>query len=503
MDSAFGGFKTPLQRERKLRRWKQQQVIDRIKQLAHERGYRNTLDGFEVNALSRLENGRIGRPRDPLPELFAGLYDLPEEVLFPTHGSVWDAAVRVGNQGLGGLSLPSLIAAVDGIWAKLEALSAVLHLDPDMLRRQFLQLLAATGGGALLSPNGASERRLAERAWITALAQESAQFGRRMEAAEVGSVTPEQLERQVERLARDFLTQPAVPVVAELGYLRDQTFGLLEGHRYPHQWADLNVIAAKLCGLLATASSDRFGCYDAAANHLRTAWLCADKAGHSELKAWVLGIRSTVDFWLGNYQQAADRASEGRQYVSRGTELVRLGSLEARARGSLGDRNGVQEAVQLAASARETLDDADEARHIGIFAFPIANQVRCAGNAHMWLSDPRSIETARHELEEALRLFEAGIPHQSYAHIAVTRVDLTIVDLRLGQLDTAAATMQPVLGLPTDRRLAGVVRRSGELRRQLAAPQYRRASLARELGQAVEGFCASSVTRQLAGSTVR
>jgi hypothetical protein len=289
-----------------------------------------------------------------------------------------------------------------------------------------------------------------------------------MEAAEVGSVTPEQLERQVERLARDFLTQSAVPVVAELGYLRDQTFGLLEGHRYPHQWADLNVIAAKLCGLLATASSDRFGCYDAAAHHLRTAWLCADKAGHSELKAWVLGIRSTVDFWLGNYQQAADRASEGHQYVSRGTELVRLGSLEARARGSLGDRNGVQEAVQLAASARETLDDADEARHIGIFAFPIANQVRCAGNAHMWLSDPRSIETARHELEEALRLFEAGIPHQSYAHIAVTRVDLTIVDLRLGQLDTAAATMQPVLELPTDRRLAGVVRRSGELRRQLA-----------------------------------
>jgi transcriptional regulator with XRE-family HTH domain len=465
MDSAFGGFKTPLQRERKLRRWKQQQVIDRIKQLAHERGYRNTLDGFEVNALSRLENGRIGRPRDPLPELFARLYELPEEVLFPIHGSVWDAAVRVGNQGLGGLSLPSLIEAVDGIWAKLEALSAVLHLDPDMLRRQFLQLLAATGGGALLSPNGASERRLAERAWITALAQESAQFGRRMENAE--------------------------------------TFGLLKGHRYPHQWADLNVIAAKLCGLLATASSDRFGCYDAAANHLRTAWLCADKAGHSELKAWVLGIRSTVDFWLGNYQQAADRASEGRQYATRGTELVRLGSLEARARGSLGDRNGVQEAVQLAASARETLDDADEARHIGIFAFPIANQVRCAGNAHMWLSDPRSIETARHELEEALRLFEAGIPHQSYAHIAVTRVDLTIVDLRLGQLDTAAATMQPVLGLPTDRRLAGVVRRSGELRRQLAAPQYRRASLARELGQAVEGFCASSVTRQLAGSTVR
>src|SRR6266508_1833293 len=319
MDSAFGGFKTPLQRERKLRRWKQQQVIDRIKQLAHERGYRNTLDGFEVNALSRLENGRIGRPRDPLPELFARLYDKPEEVLFPTHGSVWGAAVQVSNQGPGGLSPPSLIEAMEGTWAKLETLAALLHPDPDMLRRQFLQLLAATGGGALLSPNGVPERRLAGQTWITALAQESAQFGHRMEATDVGSITPEQLEQEVERLARDFLTQPAAPVVAELGYLRDQTFSLLEGHQYPHQWADLNIIAAKLCGLLATASSDRFGCYDAAAKHLRTAWLCADRAGHSELKAWVLGIRSTVDFWLGNYQQAADRASQGRQYVSRGT----------------------------------------------------------------------------------------------------------------------------------------------------------------------------------------
>jgi transcriptional regulator with XRE-family HTH domain len=83
MESTHHGYRTPLQRERKLRSWKQQQVIDAIKRLAHEQGYGHSLDGLEVNALSRLENGRIQRPRDPLPELFAELYGKPAEILFP------------------------------------------------------------------------------------------------------------------------------------------------------------------------------------------------------------------------------------------------------------------------------------------------------------------------------------------------------------------------------------------------------------------------------------
>jgi len=502
MDCTFEGYRTPLQRERRLRGWKQQYVVDQIKQLAHGDGYRKTFDGFEVNALSRLENGRIQRPRDPLPTLFAKLYGKPEEALFPTPASAWNGAVQVGNQALSSYSPGLPMEALDGISAKLEGPAALLNLDSDMLRRQFLQFLVATSGGALFTLPSAREQRVAERAWIMALGQESAQFGQRIEAAGVGSMTPGQLEQEVERLAHDFVTQPAVPVLAEVADLRSQAFGLLEGHQYPDQVRDVYANAAKLCGLLAIASSDRFGCYDAAIKHARTAWLCADKAGHNELKAWVLGVRSTIDFWLRQYKQAADRAAEGRRYVSRGTELVRLASLEARARGRLGDRDGVQEAIDLAASARETVSDEDEARHVGIFAFPTANQVRCAGNAHMWLGEPWNLESARRELREALHLIDAE-PQQSYDHSSVARVDLTIVELQLHYLDAAATTMRPVLELPTSRRLEGVVRRSGELRKQLADPQYRHASLAHELGQAVEGFCASSVTRQLAGSTTR
>jgi hypothetical protein len=40
-----GGFLTPLQRERYARDWTQQEAIDRLKRLAHERGYGQRFDG--------------------------------------------------------------------------------------------------------------------------------------------------------------------------------------------------------------------------------------------------------------------------------------------------------------------------------------------------------------------------------------------------------------------------------------------------------------------------
>lgn len=91
------GYRTRLQRERLVRGWTQQQVVDRLKRLAFEAGYGLTLDGLEVNALSRLENGRILRPRAPLPELFAALYELPVAVLLPRGPAV--PAVAAGDLG--------------------------------------------------------------------------------------------------------------------------------------------------------------------------------------------------------------------------------------------------------------------------------------------------------------------------------------------------------------------------------------------------------------------
>jgi transcriptional regulator with XRE-family HTH domain len=77
-------YRTVLQRERCRRGWTQQEAIDRLKRLAYEQGHGRRFDGLDVNTLSRYEHGRIRRPRPPLPALFAALYQVPVEELFPS-----------------------------------------------------------------------------------------------------------------------------------------------------------------------------------------------------------------------------------------------------------------------------------------------------------------------------------------------------------------------------------------------------------------------------------
>jgi transcriptional regulator with XRE-family HTH domain len=109
------GFASRLQRERYARGWTQQQAIDRLKRLAHERGYGRRFDGLDVPMLSRYEHGRIRRPRAPLPELFAALYDVPAAVLFPSPRRLVpadDAAAEAVVQVLEALAHPAVRAQV-------------------------------------------------------------------------------------------------------------------------------------------------------------------------------------------------------------------------------------------------------------------------------------------------------------------------------------------------------------------------------------------------------
>jgi transcriptional regulator with XRE-family HTH domain len=130
-------FATRLQCERYARRWTQQEAIDRLKRLAHERGYGQRFDGLDINALSRYEHGRIRRPRAPLPELFAALYGVPAAVLFPAP-----------RRPLPGRRLvPADDAAAETVVQVLEALA---H---PAVRAQILTLLGAdaTGSAAVVS----------------------------------------------------------------------------------------------------------------------------------------------------------------------------------------------------------------------------------------------------------------------------------------------------------------------------------------------------------------
>jgi transcriptional regulator with XRE-family HTH domain len=149
-----GGFITRLQRERYARGWTQQEAIDRLKRLAYERGYGRRFDGLDSNTMSRYERGCIRRPRAPVPELFAVLYEVPVEELFPGRKpavAAWalprqraklrvvggelvevvilaaaQPVVRVGNRPIDASTAPLLESTVAALVASERALLAVV-----------------------------------------------------------------------------------------------------------------------------------------------------------------------------------------------------------------------------------------------------------------------------------------------------------------------------------------------------------------------------------------
>jgi len=353
----------------------------------------------------------------------------------------------------------------------------------------------STQPGALLL----GDTRYRERTLIMSAANESAAFAQRAGQTNVHPSSLEQIEADIDRISRDYLTQPIVPLVGEMRYVRDMTFAALEGHQYPSQTRQLYLFAAQLCGLLASASSD-LAFYDAAKTQARTALLCTQLAEEPATGSWVMAIQSLIAFWDGRPTEAVDRAIAGQVLASEPTDLLRLASLEARARARLGDLPGTREAI---GRGQQILESTDAVRHTTIFDFPAANALRCFGSAYLWLGAHEAAESA---LEQALRLFEADTRESessdsepaSYAHLAVTRIDLALAHLGRGSIDAAEEVLRPVLALSPERRLSGIVRRSNDLHIALAAPRYAEARSARSLTSDIEAFCSVNARHALA-----
>jgi hypothetical protein len=90
---------TPLQRARAALGYSQQRVADELRDLAWQHGHGEL--GIDANAVSRHERGVIGRPRDPLPELYARLYGTSVAALWPGQLStaVWKFVRGQGRAG--------------------------------------------------------------------------------------------------------------------------------------------------------------------------------------------------------------------------------------------------------------------------------------------------------------------------------------------------------------------------------------------------------------------
>ncbi|MEV6595496.1 hypothetical protein AB0M36_01375 [Actinoplanes sp. NPDC051346] len=325
---------------------------------------------------------------------------------------------------------------------------------------------------------------------VAEAAAESARFMMTAEQTNVGPHTLDQFASDLRRIVTVYPNRPVYPLFVELRGLRSRAFELLEGQQYPDQTRDLYLIAGTLCGVLANASFD-LGNLAAAETQARTAYLCAELAGHNGLRAWIRGTQSLVAYWDNRPREAVNLAVQGARYVpENGTALVRLASIEARARGQMRDRAGVDAALARARVVREATIGEDDFG--GMMSFPQPKQDFYAATARLWLGDPGAIAQAEHDARNAVEAYESARPEdRRLGEENLARLDLAVALLyapneestsrRLPDLDGAAIEVRAVLEVSARRPTDSVTRRLRQVGVTLNQPRYRGSQLANDL----------------------
>src|SRR5262249_31660036 len=123
---------------------------------------------------------------------------------------------------------------------------------------------------------------------------------------------------------------------------------LLEECNHPVQRQQLFEIAGGTSGLLGYIAVGRSQFHLARA-YCAEAFLLADLAQNTNLRAWARGLQSLGEYYARNYAEALRLAEDGLTHAGSGPQSVRLAvNGVARARGKLGDISGVHRAVDHA-----------------------------------------------------------------------------------------------------------------------------------------------------------
>jgi hypothetical protein len=245
-----------------------------------------------------------------------------------------------------------------------------------------------------------------------------------------------------------------------LGHLvtvQDTLFGLLEQPQRPAHGRQLYLMAGVVGGMLAKASHD-LGDPSAALAQSRTAYLCAEQADHHGLRAWISGLQSLVSYWAGRPTEAIRYAQRGAEFAARArnTTSVWLPVSEARAWARLGNAEQTHDAIQRAEDAWSSVrpDELDELGGLATFSRP--RQLYYSADALAWL--PNQAEAAeRYSLDAVAAYANPADPDWAFGDQAGSHTDLAIARISRGELEGAIEALAPVLNLPAEQRIRGII----------------------------------------------
>lgn len=353
------------------------------------------------------------------------------------------------------------------------------------------QLLGPPTPSALLPHTGpvgndADAAPLTVERQVMMAARRAARFTSDAEGTGIGPETLDQLRDDVRDLAVTYLRDPVTTLVGPLAETQDDVFGFLEARQRPTQASELYLLAGVVSALLAKVSQD-VGRPREAMTQARTAYVCADAAGHPGLRAWSRGLQSLVTYWAGRPTEAARYARLGAAELGDGTGSVAawLPALEARAWALAGGADEAASAIGRAEDARSVhvVDDLDEIG--GLFEFPLAKQHYYSAGTFVHLEGGAG-RTER-DAAAALQLYDSGAD-DSYSDAAGARAELALARVLAGAVDGAGEALAPVLQLEPERRITGIIASAARVDAALRRPSIAASPTARAIRGEIEAF---------------
>lgn len=377
---------------------------------------------------------------------------------------------------------------------------AVLELrqagTANLMQGTGLAAQAALPGVAYLGMEPDMGRSGTEREVLMA-AHEESDHAERAEQRDIGEATLEQLRADVVRLSHEYMTGEPFPLFIEMRRVRSRIHSALDRRLWPRDQIELYFLLGCINSLMASAAN-ALGYPQAAEELIRAGWAYAVVIDHRPLMAYLRLDLANVAYWSGRPRQCCDLAQGGLRYLADGPTGAMLHLKYGRAAARLGDAATARRAIAAANEAAER-EYRDELVEIGgDFDLSRASKHYLAGSALIEIRGAGDSAVA--ELESATDLYAAGPgpgEMHGYTMEALARVELATARLLAGQLDGAIAAAEPVLALPSSKRITSLSRRLDRVRAELASPPYLGSPQASELDERIEGFTHETIVADL------
>ncbi|MGK5738111.1 helix-turn-helix domain-containing protein [Micromonospora sp. URMC 103] len=264
------------------------------------------------------------------------------------------------------------------------------------------------------------------------------------------------LEDEVGRAIADNERLTPAALVARMRPLRVYVDQLMGGRQHPPQRVRLYNVAAYMSGLLGALALD-LGAFRVAYAYAAEAFDLADAAHQPDVQAWARATQSLIAFYAGDYHDALAYAQDGLCRAGTGPHRIRLTiNGKARALARLGDRYGVDQAVDDAFTALSDCPSSSQvSASLALGAYCQARTAANAATAYLALGCGKDVTA---HLTTAIDAFDvAGLRGPQ----ALSRLDLATAYLR-GDPDPeqAGALALEALTLTADQRYESVNQRT-------------------------------------------